>query len=45
MPFLERRRLPLNIYWLTSARKPLEIQGFRVLYVFMKMPLQHFCNK
>ena len=33
-----------NIYWLTSARKPLEIKGFRAFYILMKMTLQHFCN-
>jgi hypothetical protein len=33
-----------NIYWLTSARKPLEIKGFRAFYGLMKMFLQHFCN-
>ena len=29
---------------LTSARKPLEIKGFRAFYVLIKMLLQHFCN-
>ena len=33
-----------DIYWLTSARKPLEIKGFRAFLQFRKMPLQHFCN-
>jgi hypothetical protein len=28
----------------TSARKPLEIKGFRAFYILMKMTLQHFCN-
>ena len=30
--------------WLTSARKPFEIKGFRAFYILMKMTLQHFCN-
>ncbi len=34
-----------NIYWLTSARKPLETKGFRAFIQFRKTLLQHFCNK
>ena len=30
--------------WLTSARKPLETQGFRAFLQFRKMLLQHVCN-
>ena len=30
--------------WLTSARKPLQIKGFRAFMQFGKKPLQHFCN-
>ena len=33
-----------NTEWLTSARKPLEIKGFRAFMQFRKTPLQHFCN-
>ena len=40
----ERQKSGNDTEWLTSARKPLEIQGFRAFYVFMKMFLQHFCN-
>ena len=42
---LENVRSYLRITeWLTSARKPLEIQGFRAFMQFRKTPLQHFCN-
>ena len=34
----------ISINWLTSARKPSEIQGFRAFYVLTKTALQHFCN-
>ena len=33
-----------TINWLTSARKPLEIQGFRAFMRLREMSLQHFCN-
>lgn len=40
----ERQKNGNDTEWLTSARKPLQIQGFRAFMQFRKTPLQHFCN-